>query len=215
MFTFALLLAVATPDAQAGDNLFGGRAVEKRQGYFEVGYPHVEGGVRFRLGKHLELTPKLRTAYADGLSIPVVTISPGIDFRVPVLDRAKVDAALTFSLPFHARVGPGRGRPFDLPDDPRANFGIGLGHPGFALTFAVTDEVDLDAGFRFENDLYVLGDDDPTLRANVPVRFGVEVEVDSVQLGFLVEGGPSITAWEDQVRVGAMVRSMFAAGFSF
>lgn len=201
--------------ALGGENQWGGRLVEQPNLYAELGWPHVEGGARFRLSG-VELRPHLRVSFSGlgGIHIGGVALglSPGLGMRVRLFEEGRYAGALTFAVPVHFAFAP-----------PWGGFtvGLGLGHPGFMAT-ARWHDVDINFGLRVEGDVYFLG---PAVAfaAAVPGVFGVEVSIaEEATLGVRAEAGPAFgmfagaPGWGGLRRgVRLLARGLITLGYRF
>lgn len=222
--TLTLLLASAmidTPTAQAGgDNILGGRVVTRTQLYATAGFPDVEFGVHLPFGK-FEVTPNFRFAFADsgfgyggyGFGLGALSAQPGVAARWQLLDKDNWKGSMTFSFPiilsFGSYYGYGSG----------VGVGIGLFHPGFMVTYGVSDLLDLDFGAELTDDIRI-ADGAVWFSGGVPVKFGAEFHIaKDIQLAARFEGGPGFSAgagWGySGVGVYPIVRGVFAFGYSF
>ena len=203
LFLASLLVSSS---AWAGDNMNGGRIVEDTQGYVEAGFPWIDGGVRLPMndGK-FELRPHLKFSYAEGLAVGALGLSPGVAFRVPLKKLGEWDAALTFDVPVTLGFAPG------IPGGSGGvALGVGLGHPGFAVTYNAADVVELDLGIRFEDNLSVYPG--VTFSGAVPLVIGAEGDVGGIRLGGRIEGGPAFFAYGPYSGVGGTVRALVSIG---
>lgn len=184
-------LVTAAPVAYAQSSLdpptsfLGGRIAEHRHGYATVGYPDVEGGVRFPRGRW-DISARLRIAYGTPSFsyIPnAVAFLAGSEVRWRVLDTGDLTGVVVASL----SVGPALGAA------PPA-LGIGLVSPGFLVTYRLVDAVDITVGLQLQADLWVQAGG-VFFWGALPIIAAGEVRVGrNVVLGLRVEVGPSFAA---------------------
>lgn len=209
----AWALAWSTPaQAGIGDNLFGARPVSGTQLVVSAGFPDVELGVRVPIAGTrgaVDLMPRARFTYASGLTPGVLEATLGIDLRWRVFDQGRLTGAVIGSLPVHLAPGP-RGA---------VGVGVGLLWPGFMLTWEIEGAVDVDVGFQFQDDLYVLPGE-VAFSGRVPLLLGMGVELATGwQLGVRTEVGPSFGtpgfAPARPTAVGPAFRLVVGVGWTF
>lgn len=222
--TIALLAAsaaLAPAVAHAGgDNILGGRVTSQNQLYASAGFPDVEFGVHLPFGK-FEVTPNFRFAFADngygyggyGFGLGALSAQPGVAGRWQLIDKDQWSGSLTLSFPIILSFGGYYGYASGV------GVGVGLFHPGFMATYAISDHVDLDFGAELTDDLRI-ADGAVWFSGGVPLKFGAEFHVgDKMQLAARFEGGPGFSAgagWGySGVGVYPIVRGVFAFGYSF
>lgn len=175
---------VPTTTAEAAGNMFGGRVVEDTQLYFTAGFPDVEFGAQIPMSTKFEIRPKLKFAYGEGTGVGLLNLSPGAGFRIQLLESGDLTGALTLQANLNLLFGGFGG----------FGVGVGLGYPGFEMSYAVIPELDIDFGIRFEDDLYFT-QGGVWFLGSVPFIVGVEGRpTDDIAVGFKLEAGPGFTA---------------------
>lgn len=204
-------LALPTADATASENMQGGRIVTQNQGFVEVGYPHLKGGVRLPLSDTFELTPYGQFSYGYGFGVGALSFTPGVDGRLQLLDTGDLQGALTFGLGVHLGFGAWAGG---------FAAGLALGNPGWRMNYAITDQVDLDFGIAFYPDLF-FAPGGVFFRGAIPFIVGAEGEIaEGVQIGGRIEVGPGFASFGGGgfgagVGVFGYGEFILTAGFSF
>ncbi|MCB9664597.1 MAG: hypothetical protein H6732_10835 [Alphaproteobacteria bacterium] len=166
-------------------SFLGGRIAEHRHGYATLGYPDVEGGVRFPRGRW-DISARLRVAYGTPSFsyIPnAVAFLAGTEVRWRVLDSGDLSGVVIASVSAGPAIG---AAPVAL--------GLGLLSPGFLVTYRLVDVVDLTVGLQLQADLWVQAGG-VFFWGALPIIAGGEIRVGrNVVLGLRAEVGPSFAA---------------------
>lgn len=171
-----LAVLLGSTSADAADNLWGGQAANRHQLYIDLGYPNSTVGARLRVADPLAVIVEAKLTYALGANTGRILVSPAAGLRAQVFQKDKLYGAVHLLVPIH------------VPINTNSQFGVGIGHLAFQMSYAATMSFDLDFGVRVEPDLW-LGDTS-NVWVGAPAFVGVESDMGPVQLGGKIEAGP-------------------------